>query len=363
MSDTVTKRMLALYREVAPVSMFLQSLFSASGRSFFMTKTVELDIIRNGRSIAIPVPDLSSDYNHIARDLSTNKEFLPPIYKEAAPINASDLLDRMPGQDPFQQPDIRGNIIFRALDAIALIAERFNRAKEVQASQILQTATLDLINDNGDSVYTLDFKGKDTHFPTAAIDWDSGTAVMAKNLIDLATVINTNGKRPVNQAIFGANAWFLAMENDDFRALFSERRLDQGTVVPMRTMDGGGQYRGVINVGNYLIDCWTYNDAYDHPETGTNTFYVDTNNVILRAATGDLRSAFGLVPNIGKLLGAKNFVDIPEIARISDAAGLSDLQTIVWLSENGENLFAGVASRPILFPAAIDTFGCLQVIA
>jgi hypothetical protein len=251
----------------------------------------------------------------------------------------------------------------RTLDAIALIAERFNRAKEVQASQILQTATLDLINDSGASVYTLDFQGKTTHFPTAAIDWDNSSAVMAKNIVDLAAVINTDGKRPVNQAIFGANAWFLAMENDDFRALFSERRLDQGTVVPMRTMDGGGQYRGVINVGNYLIDCWTYNDSYDDPDSGDNTYYVDADNVILRAATGDLRSAFGVVPNIGKLLGAKNFVDLPEVARISDAAGLSDLQTIVWLSENGENLFAGVASRPILFPAAIDTFGCLQVIA
>ena len=67
--------------------------------------TFELD----DEDIAIVIQDLSASYRMVSEDIYTNKNFKPPIYKQALPINAFDLIKRTPGETPFEQPDFRAN--------------------------------------------------------------------------------------------------------------------------------------------------------------------------------------------------------------------------------------------------------------
>ena len=74
-------------------------------------------------------------------------------------------------------------------------------------------------------------------------------------------------------------------------------------------------------------------------------------------------ATFGNIPNIGQELGVTGRV-LPEIPpRFSNVAGVMDLITNVWVTPNGEQLFAGVGVRPLFIPTAIDKFGCLTVLS
>ena len=103
---------------------------------------------------------------------------------------------------------------------------------------------------------------------------------------------------------------------------------------------------------------WTYGGRYIDPQTQVKTQYIDPANVIVRSSAARLDATFGSIPNIGKLLGATNKISLPMMpSRFSIASTSIDLNTNIWLSEDGENLFSGVGTRPLLYPTAIDTFG------
>src|SRR5690606_3217177 len=119
--------------------------------------------------------------------------------------------------------------IFRRLE------RKIRRAIELMASQVLQTAELTLIDNTGASLYTLDFQGKATHFPTVSVSWSAGKAGGAVPLLDvanLAQVVRRDGKRRPMQLVFGKTAWQHWSANEDVRGAFDVRRMELGEVAP-----------------------------------------------------------------------------------------------------------------------------------
>jgi len=136
-----------------------------------------------------------------------------------------------------------------------------------------------------------------------------------------------------------------------------------GTIAPMQMAGNGGQFRGVVEIGNYRYDVWTYGGRYKDPQTGVKTPFIAVDKVIVRASSGRLYATFGAIPNIGNLMGGQATNLLPELpSRISNAGGGMDLHTNAWLSNDGEQLFGGVGARPLMIPTAIDTFGCLDTV-
>jgi len=360
MSDNVTKRMLAAYIKQAAITLFLQGLFQSPPRNFFSSEKVEIDIVRGDEDISIAVQDLSAGYRMNATDLYTNKEFTPPVHKEAVAINAVDLLKRVPGANPFDDNDFRGNLILRVFDAMNRMERKIRRAIELQAAQILQTGTVTLTDSTGAAVYAVDFKPKAAHFPTSNTTWGQNGATPLADVNALAEVVRNNGLLDADQLIFGAKAFDTFMADSTVQKKFDIRRVDQGTIAPMQMRGNGGQYRGVIEIGNYRYDVWTYGGRYTNPNGGAKTFYVDTGKVIVRASAGRLDAAFGAIPNIGQLVGARANI-IPELPRrFANVEGGMDLFVNAWITEDGEQLFAGFGARPMLIPTDIDSFGCLN---
>lgn len=361
MSGTTTRRMLALYVQMAQPMLFLSGLFKSPAENFHNTEEVEIDIVRSDEDVSIVIQDLSVGYRMNSEDIYTNKSFKPPIHKEAIPLNSHDLIKRMPGQNPFQNPDFRINIIERMFRGMTKVERKIRRSVELQASQVLQNGVTTLIDSNGVALYTLDYKPKVTHFPTAGTAWDAAEADILGDLGALANVVRNDGLTTPDTLIMGEDAFEVSMKDTDFIARFNTRRIDLGTIAPMVTRGDGGNYRGVVEIGNYRFDIWTYGARYKHPQTGTKTQFVTPANVIMLSSGARLDATFGSIPNIGQLLNAANTNLIPELpARLSNAAGGMDLFTNVWLSDNGENLFGGVGARPLMIPTAIDTFGCIR---
>ena len=360
MSGSTTRHMISAYTQMAAPTMFLSGLFQSPPENFHESEEVEVDIMRSDEDISIVVQDLSTGARMNSEDIFTNKAFKPPTHDEEFPINSFDLIKREVGQDPFQSPVFRGNLITRAFRAMAKIEAKIRRSIELQASQVLQTGIVTLIDSNGVALYTLDYKPKVSHFPTAGTAWNAGGADIIGDLVSLCNVIRSDGLDDPDQIIMGEASFEAAMQDTTFRDRFDARRADLGTISPMQMRGGGGIFRGVVEVGNYKLDIWTYGGRYKDPQTGVKTKFIDDGKVVVRASSGRLDLTFGAIPNIGRLLGQTGPSMLPEMpGRLANAAGGMDLFTNSYLSPDGKQFFGGVGARPLCIPTAIDTYGCI----
>ncbi len=362
MSGSTTRRMISAYNQSAEPTLFLSGMFASPPQNFHTTEEVEIDIVRCDEDIAIVVQDLSSGYRMNSEDLYTNKGFKPPIHQEAIPINSWDLIKRMPGSDPFQSPDFRASVITRMFDGMRKVERKIRRAIELQAAQVLQTGILTLTDATGAAIYSLDYKPKSSHFPTASVAW--GTATTAQKIADvsgLAEVVRNDGLASPDQLIMGIDAFETFIGDAGIQARFDNRRFDMGQIGAMEIRGNGGSFRGIVELGNYRYDVWTYGGRYKDPQTGAKVLYMDAANVIVRASSGRLDATFGEIPNIGALLGGGSGSLVPELpGRFSNTAGGMDLFTNAWLSADGQQIFGGVGARPLMIPTAVDTYGCLD---
>lgn len=351
--------MLRAYEQSAPPTLFLSGLFVSPPENFHNSEEVEIDIVRSEEDVAIVIQDLSTGYRMNSHDIYTNKSFKPPILKEAAALNAFDLIKRQPGNNPFEDVSFQAAATAQALRNFRKIDAKIRRSIELQASQVLQTGVVSLIDTAGTVLYTIDYKPKATHFPTAGVSWSTvATATPLADLESLAEVIRSDGLNNPDQLIFGRTAWRYFIENPTVQALLDNRRMELGSVAPQ--MRGqGGTFQGFIWIGNYRFEMWTYNGKYKHPQTGASTNFVADDKVIMRAADGRLDATFGSIPKIVSP-EARVLPFLP--GRMSMREGGMDLHTNAWVSDDGEQLFAGVGSRPLMIPTAIDTFGCLDTI-
>lgn len=363
MSTTRTAKLLLAYFQMAAPTMFFSGFFSTPAENFHSSEEVEIDIVRSDEDVSIVIQDLSTGYRMNSEDLYTNKGFKPPIHKEAIPLNSSDLLKREPGNNPFEDVGFRTKLVQRMLRGMIKVERKIRRAIELQASQVMQTGVVTLRDKNGVALYTLDYKPKATHFPTAGVLWNAAGADPLGDLKALCEVIRNDGLSDPDQLIMGCDAFEAFLKVPSVQEAYDNRRIDRGTISPMEMRGNGGNYRGVVEVGNYRLDIWTYGGRYKDPQTGNKVQFMDPNKVIVRDSTARLDGTFGAIPNIGRLLNAQGTNLLPELpGRFSNAQGGMDLFTNVWLSPDGEEIFGGVGARPLMIPTAIDTFGCITVL-
>jgi len=360
MSTTATKRMIEAYNQEASPMMFLSGLFRSPQVNFHSSEEVEIDIVRSDEDVSIVIQDLTTGYRMNSNDIYTNKSFKPPIHKEAITLNAFDMIKRQPGQNPFESPDFRANIISQMFSGMRKVERKIRRAMELQASQVLQSGVVALKDISGTTLYTIDYKPKSAHFPTAGTAWNAGGSTKVADLLALINVVRNNGLVDPNILIMGEGSFEQFVQDSDVQKRYETRRIDLGTISGMQMRGNGGQYRGTVEIGNYRLDIWTYGGRYKDPQTGNKVKFLADDKVIVMSDSSRLDATFGAIPNIGNDLGVRANL-IPELpSRISNAEGGMDLSTNVWLSNDGEQLFGGVGSRPLYIPTAIDTFGCLD---
>jgi len=356
MSDASTKKMISAYLKTGTPSMFLSSLFQSPAQNFHNSETIEIDIQRSGEDVAIVVQDLSTGYRMNSDDLFTNKEFTPPIFKEAGALNAFDMIKRMVGQNPFDDPAFQSNAIVKSFQQFRKLEAKIKRAMELQASQALQTGTITLIDQSGNALYTIDFKPKATHFPTVVTAWDQAGATPLADIEAVSEVIRDDGLEGPTQLLMGSTSFNAFIANDDVQKHYDNRRIDQGTISNTVISSDAGNFRGIVTVGNYQYDIWTYGGRYVKPDTGVTTQFLEPDKVIVRSGSGRLDATFGSIPRIAPP-DSRALPFLP--SRIRQPGVNFDLTTNAWITPDGEQVFVGAGTRPLMIPTAIDTFGCI----
>lgn len=356
MSDLTTKVMLDKYVEQKEPIGFLAGQFQSPPRNFHNKEEIEIDIRRNGKKIAIAVSNLSTGARLNSYDLFTNKAYKPAIYREAASINAHDLIKRDAGDNPFADFDFQFKAVERGIDIGIEMSSKILRAIEVQASQVLQTGKITLKDDGNNDIYEIDFKPKSSHFPTVSVTWGTTGDDKIGDIGSLCRQIKTDGKLTPDLLEMGHTAYEKFIQDATVLARFDNLRIEGNGIVPLNRMGNGGLYRGVIEIDNYKLDIWTYDESYEDPVTGNDTPYITADKVIVRASKGRLDATFGLIPRIGR---SDPRVPTELLQRIQSAEDMIDLQHWAWLQPDGSALMVEVGTRALLIPTAIDTFGCL----
>lgn len=357
-----TVKLIAAYSAMSQSApMFFSGMFQTPPSNFHETEKVRIDITRNGQDVAIVVQDLSVGYRYNAVDTFQVKEFTPPVFKEAFPVNSADLLKPIAGVSQLESPDVRANLVMEFFAGMRKVDGKIRRAMELQASQVLQTGKVKLYDENGNDLYELDYQANADHFPTAGTAWGEVGADPMADLEALSETIRDNGLVDPDDIYFGSAAWSAFMMDEKVQKLLDIRNMNIGSIERAQKRGNGATYRGAIDIGTYTFNLWTYNAKYVDPQTKALVRYLKPGNVVMRASDGRLDGTFGAIPNIGKLLGAQPTQILTELpGRVNNSDSGIDLFTNTWLTPDGEQLFGGVGARPLMIPTAIDTFGCLN---
>lgn len=357
MSDASTKKMISAYIErSAQPQGFLSGFFQTPPENFHATEEVEIDIQRNGEDVAIVVQDLSTKGRENESTVYTNKRFKPPIYDERFSLNSFNLLKRSPGDNPFNDVNFMASAAREFMSGMRRIEEKIRRAIELQASQVLQTGTLSLVDSAGTALYTLDYSPKSAHFPTASNAWGGGSATVLSDIESLCDVISLDGKAEPNRIIMGRAALKAFLADTKVQVQLNNWRMDVGSIGRPQVQGAGGKFHGWISVGQYSLEIWSYSGWYKHPQTGVATRYITPDKAIIMS-DGRLDLTFGAVPSI---VGPDPRLAGINLGRVRNGDGGMDLFTNLWISEDGRNLHGSVAARPLCIPTAIDTFGCID---
>jgi hypothetical protein len=357
MSDAGTRKMLRMYSDRAGAPGFLASKFQSPPENYHSGEEVEIDIRRNGAKVAIVVTDISAPGNKNESTRYVNKTYKPPVYKEEATLSAYDLIKRQAGQLPFTDPDFRANVVETVFRVTGDMEAMIRRGIELQASQVLQTGTLTLKDENGVNRFTLSFSPKATHFPTVANDWNGGSATPLLDLENLAVVVRRDGKRQPGMLSFGRLAWQDFLSDSEVQARLDNTRMNLGRIEPRRRSEDA-TFQGMIQLGNYEFEMWTYDGFYEDPQSSSDAPYIVDDNVIMTSPGARLDLTFGAIPVIPGAASQQALQYVP--SRLSDGERGIDLSTHAYFSEDGTNLIVRVGARPLCIPTAIDTFGCLN---
>lgn len=358
-TELMRKRMITAYREVRKPDLFLAGFFKTPARNIFAGEKVSIDIKRGTESIS-PVVSVMTGPTMNATDIFTTKEFTPPSFEEGAPFNCFDLLKRTFGVDEYQSTEAVNwfaAMMTRVIEALGDLEDKINRTIEVQASQVLQTGLLTLKDKTGTAAYTIDFKPKATHFPTAADPWDT-TSDKLGDLEALADVIRDDSMQDADTLIMGDDAFSLFIRDTEVQKFFNKLVLNIAALAPVQPIAGvGGKFQGQVHIGNYRFNIWTYGGRYLDIGASTKTKFVLGSNVIMLSSGARLDKVFGGVPRAVPV--DPRFAGIlPDRISIPMA---TDFSPNIYTTVDGKQVICEVASRPLCIPTAIDSFGCLDI--
>lgn len=356
--DDKRKTMLRAYRQTPNIdkNMFLTSFFKTTPQDITSSEFVTLDIVRNTEDIAPVLTDISTGAIVVSEEVFTNKTIKPPAIALKEPFNVWDLLNRQAGQTEYENPAFQAVLAGKIQQSWKTMSDMIKRTIELQASQIMQTGVLTLYDAAGVARYSLDYFPKSTHIATAAVSWATATTDIIGDLEGLAELIRSDGLIDPTQIIMGSSAFKNFVNSNQAAKYFNKEVLNLGQLDPRMT-NSGAKYQGVVHVGNYRFDIWTYNGQYRNA-AGTAVKYVSADNVIMLPDMDDLdfRKVFGGIPVVvDSLAEVRQFMP----SRVT-VPGAFDFKPRVYTDEAAETTYSEIKSRPLLIPVSIDRYAMMD---
>lgn len=262
------------------------------------SKNVSIEVERNLQTIAVDVQRATGPNRNVFTK-STEKIFVPPAYEESFDYTALERYDVTFGQNNAPTYQDAKIMIKGALSKIQKLKNKVERAIELQRAQVLQTGVVVL--KNGDSI---DYKRQAGSMPVLAgvLKWDAPTT--CKPLDDLGTgmeFIRDEGLSDgtIINAVMGKKAYQNFMAAAQVKEQAEWRKINRIELnMPQFDKVTGMAFQGQVAAGDFIVNIWTYNEHYVHPETGARTRYLDENTVVMVSDDFEGITQFAGIPAI-----------------------------------------------------------------
>lgn len=290
-----TKTLVDVYQERTRPTSFLRSFFPTETSP---TKEISIEVERQGEFVAVDV-FRGTEGNRNTWSQSTEKIFVPPMYREYFDATQFDLYDRVLGSQGNAQAPLFAALLNKVSDRLSSLQDKIERAYEIQCAQVLETGVVTM-----KAGTAIDFKRK----AASIVDLGSGgyfdnnsndPFVAFKNGANFLRTVGKAGDIVFN-AICGEAALAALLANTKFTArqnLFN-MALDQ-VHAPQREATGAA-YHGTITAGGYKVQLWTYPQSYDTLVAGALTAnkYINDKKITMIPANPRFKLAHAAVPQL-----------------------------------------------------------------
>jgi hypothetical protein len=269
---------------VVPVTTAFQSFFGdpAQGGSLNVwstdSGTVDIDIIRaNGEQIAALVPrggdsvKLGTDVRNIQLPEWTAESRKWPLLDQRGPIQASELLNRNPGETPYQGADRQARMRDRAMRIFREAVAKEMRSREVLAAQSVLVGKQDVIFGTSNTDLQYDWRRTSALNWTVATDWATITTDIGADVDTACDLVRENGHVTPDALFLGGTAMKSTQKNTEQKSLADNRRFEvlwvsKDMTMPsrfQRYVDAGWDFRGkMVTYKGRTLYMFTNNEIY-----------------------------------------------------------------------------------------------------
>ncbi len=289
-----TKKLIDVYQERIAPTAFLRSFFPTVTAP---TKEISIEVERGFEKVAVDVVR-GTEGNRNSFSKSTEKIFVPPLFREYFDATQLDLYDRVLGSQGDAQVPLFAALLNTVSDRLGLLQDKIERAYELQCAQVLLTGIVTITAGTN-----IDFKRKATSL--VDLNVGSGGGYFAANSDVFAQFeaagnflrsVGRSGDGTFN-AICGSTALKDLLKNTTFttRQNLFNMALDQVTGPQRGSL--GMTYHGTITAGSYKIQLWAYPQFYDNA-SNVSTPYIDPKKIIVIPTAPRFKMAFAAVPQL-----------------------------------------------------------------
>lgn len=336
-----TKMLIDVYKERTAPTSFLRSFFTVKEES---TKELSIEVQRGTEKIAVDV-ERGTEGNRNQFTRSTEKIFVPPLYREYFDATQLSLYDRLFGSTAIDA-GVFSAFLEQVADKLRMLQDKIERAYELQCSQVLETGIVTLAAGTN-----IDFKRK----TASKVDLGSGN-YWTGAAVDPSTALiaGANFLRQVGKSQGGT--YNLICGGEAFQALVNnqvlQKRADiknyslEAVAMPQRNSVGASLH-GKISAGAYNFNIWSYPEFYDNA-SNVSTPYVNEKKVIILPEQPRFVLGFAAVPQL-----------------VSEGGGVRRGAYIVdeYKDERNASHIFDIKSAGVAIPVAVDQIYTAQVVA
>jgi len=287
-----TKKLIAIYREMSPVTGFLRSFFEPI-ESF--TKEVSIEVQRGSEKVAVDVYRHSGG-NRNTFDKATEKMFVPPYYDEYFTANEHRLYDMVIASLSEGNDMLFAQMTLEQAEDLMELQKKIERAIEFQAKEVLETGVVTLKSgtniDFGRLAGSLVDKGAGNY-------WDTAIVSPFKDLENGCNFLRKEGKAHGStfNVIMGSEALELFLNNEIVQKRGDIKSFELDSVIePVRNSVGAAMH-GKVSAGSYTVRIWSYPQFFEDA-TGTLIPYVDPKLCILLPENPIGKESYSAVPQL-----------------------------------------------------------------
>ncbi len=291
-----TKQLIDVYQERIRPTSFLRSLFPSVTAP---TKEISIEVERGFERIAADVVR-GTEGNRNTFSKSTEKIFVPPLYREYFDATNLDLYDRVLGSQGNANENLFVALMNSVADRIGQLQDKIDRSYERQCAQVLETGIVTLKQ----GVANIDYKRKAASIVALNAHggyWTTGATDVYAQIEAACVFLRTVGKSidSTYNLILGNASLTALLKNTTFltRQNLFNMALDQ-VQGPVRNAVGAA-FHGILTAGAYKVQLWSYPQYFDDPDNANATTpYIQDNLAILVPINPRFKFSYAAVPQL-----------------------------------------------------------------